>query len=67
MTREELKAMIPSTWFEEPNEVISDSFDEFYRYVTERGVEPTVENFAKLVDANVEAYYTAFYQSNCWY
>lgn len=67
MTRDELKAMLPSVWFEEFNEVVSDSFEQFYKDVTESGVEPTDEYFAMIVNANVEAYYICSYQSNCWY
>nr|DAT09612.1 MAG TPA: hypothetical protein [Caudoviricetes sp.] len=67
MTREELKTMLPSAWFDEPNEVVLDSFDEFCKDVIERGVEPTNEYFTMLVNANIEAHYTCSYQSNCWY
>ncbi len=67
MTRDELKAMLPSVWFEEFNEVVLGSFEQFYKDVTESGVEPTDEYFTMIVNANVEAYYTCSYQSNCWY
>lgn len=67
MTKEELKAMLPVAWFENPNDLIMDSFEEFYTDVTQKGVEPTDEYFAMLVNANVAEYYTCSAQNSHWY
>ncbi|SHG32265.1 hypothetical protein [Dysgonomonas macrotermitis] len=66
ITKEELKAILHPNWFEDPSELILDSFDEFYLEVT-NGVEPTDENFASIVNANVEDYNVCRAQSSYWY
>lgn len=67
MTKDELKKTLSPQWFEDPTEVILDSLDEYFKDVTENGVEPSENYFTSLVNANVEEYYTCSAQSNYWY
>ncbi|MBF0651688.1 hypothetical protein IR083_22990 [Dysgonomonas sp. GY75] len=57
MTKEELKATLDTAWFEERNDLIEESFEEYYIDVTEYSVEPSDEYFASIVNANVAEHY----------